>query len=428
MEAGNSNFAFSMKDAASKELEYDEFGEEPAKIDKQDEVVEQDSDYEDSNDKSMVVGFSTNGVKYSLNEAKTVSVKDIKRAIFNPRCENVPYASTISLSAFLMLMLVSAALAGIVMTLRTKRLCSAVDYHSVTERDVCDTLQLEAFTYYDSLNEKVGSVNMKIQLEIGSGPRFDIESLRLSDGDLVTLQANCLNGTFGNGTTCFNYTGSPFVETYNFAYEDVFYGEKSVEINYETADSNGQDVYTFLRYQEKKVVDTGNSGAGFDIVPRDEITIQYQIQLCQNFEGNFGGCDRLDVFLDVSTEYRFNQNFSVFDSGIVSSALFSAIGDDVIINSMLSNAFARCCKPVSLGYLEYLGLLIGYMTLAEGLLTFLTAYVVYNMIRVIKCKNRFLQYFCRFLPVLILVLALIAVNAWLSSEKNDEINDANYAS
>jgi len=295
---------------------------------------------------------------------------------------------------------------------RTKIICEATPFDSVTEDINCQSLRVEQFFFFDT-DSDIGSVELTITVDVGNGD-FDPANLRPSDADLDAISANCLSGNTSNGGTCIDIPESPYIQQ-GFDNNSFPIGGGQIETNinalYEFTGNffNDQSFQNGnLNYAERSTFPDGNS----------ELEIRYFFERCIN------RCDSFEVFVRVSSFDRFVTNYTSKDSGIIVNTVLGAVRNDELVNNMINGAFARCCKTTSLGYAEYLGLMIGYMTLMEGLLTFLTAWLVYFLMSKVACKVRWIRYLCRIVPATIVFMVLFALQVNVASERNRVLNDA----
>lgn len=307
-------------------------------------------------------------------DEKNFTTDKLIRVIFNPRCRYIPFPSVVSFASLVVLLGFSAIAAYYYQIAETQIVCEPTVRTDVGSKS-CSPIAVDNHVY-NSLTATSGvlvpvGISASLAVEAGRLSDFSVDELYRADAVLLQLAgpaclgaslAACINGLAGQlgsigDVTIEATTGSS--------------GRTEVDLEFRnTTTVNGVDVEIFLEITTTVPSGNGTSGKFLEVV--------YEFQEV----GPVGVV--IDYFATFSSTFERGpeQLVSLRDDGgnLVMSVLATVgteAGADQLVVKSFDNTFVQCCSAKSLLYFDYWGLMIGFVAMGEGLLTFGVALVVY---------------------------------------------------
>lgn len=305
--------------------------------------------------------------------SKYLDSVDLQRAVFNPRCRSIPHAIPVSTLTFIVLICFALYLARLLQTIRIEELCAVTIFLEATDEKCTEPPIVRFFTFEDTDSDEnvegFGSLPLDFTLTTFGFNDFKTSDFLLTSTVMDEVNAACTDDDgLGNDLFCLHDVPS-FELTFNNSF---------LQGNDDSANSSLQGTQVDVADYRAK------SQTGRDIsisVDRevDEFSSSIKIKL-----------DVIDpVFkYQVSTEV---ESKNVLNTGFKAISQASLLLRTFIAETLQENSFeekidiilevektsVRCCEDVSLNYFEYLGIMLGYLSLAEGFLTLSVAAVTY---------------------------------------------------
>lgn len=330
---------------------------------------------------------------------RAVRGRDIIRVVFNPRCRYIPYASVISFLSLVVLIGLSAMLAIWYQNLRTIRVCEPTPVNDLSASTPnCESLSVTN-VFYPRITFGANSLSLQVtatvtvdedkvtsldpneifnQVVVDAFSGCTLQTIQAcTPGAAVAIQsafpeASVFNETrLENGVEEWQFTMNRFIPVGDEDQSlDVFIiarkgsgGGGAGVIGFNASDANIKDFE--LRWTYRSTENPGPGGFTPGFIPK---TI---IEYSASFKSNFVGQERvLDPF----------DNGGDLAKGLIESMGSLGGASDLIVKPV-GDTFVQCCGLSSLAYYDYLGLMMGYVAMFEGLLTFLCAFVLYELFR-----------------------------------------------
>lgn len=333
-----------------------------------DGMEDQEDDEEDELDSGLKKRM------YQQGAIKSVSLQDLQRAVFNPRCKTIPYANIVSLASVIFVIIISIIAANYARILSTTLINVAIEFTEASADDLtCSPSTIRLFKFLDtsSISDNgFGSFGFDLTLSV-SDYSLGLDVITFEEDQRNAIAEACQDFTLLEpGTSCLeNVDESSFIKfERNFSsnellspgvelFESVYRGTFDSSINF------------FIRIQE--IISENNSEIELEFDAANE-NIQYKVLTAVQ-----------------GVEVLTNDFDSTIHQAMFTRVFLEEIaGSHSNLNAELANTFVRCTKEDSLDYFEHLGIMLGYITLFEGLLTFFIAYVIYRFFGIFQCSKQ----------------------------------------